>query len=265
MKAYDFEYDNKNLSDFNMVICQFGGSKGLDTINNGSEITFNTVSVLNGKRHELVSSIYEGCLEATIQVCKHTCSTDIQEISSVEFRELVKWLNRHKFLKFKILDEDHIDIYYEAAINISRIEIDGKLYGLELNILTNRPFALKEPKTIIVKNISQNGKHSINDTSYEEGYIYPSVEITINQDGNLNIYNALEDRNTYIANCVVGEVITMDYPIIQSSLSSHNIQNDFNWNFFRISNTYDNSRNDLTISIPCTIKVTYSPIVKVGL
>lgn len=265
MKAYDFEYDNKNLSDFNMVICQFGGSKGLDTINNGSEITFNTVSVLNGKRHELVSSIYEGCLETTIQVCKHTCSTDIQEISSVEFRELVKWLNRHKFLKFKILDEDHIDIYYEAAINISRIEIDGKLYGLELNILTNRPFALKEPKTIIVKNISQNGKHSINDTSYEEGYIYPSVEITINQDGNLNIYNALEDRSTYIANCVAGEVITMDYPIIQSSLSSHNIQNDFNWNFFRIANTYYNSRNDLTISLPCTIKLKYSPIVKVGL
>lgn len=265
MKAYDFEYDNKNLSDFNMVICQFGGSKGLDTINNGSEMTFNTVSVLNGKRHELVSSIYEGCLETTIQVCKHTCSTDIQEISSVEFRELVKWLNRHKFLKFKILDEDHIDIYYEAAINISRIEIDGKLYGLELNILTNRPFALKEPKTIIVKNISQNGKHSINDTSYEEGYIYPYTEIIVAEDGDLDIYNALEDRSTYIANCVTGEVITMDYPIIQSSLSSHNIQNDFNWNFFRIANTYDNSRNDLTISLPCTIKLKYSPIVKVGL
>lgn len=265
MKAYDFEYDNKNLSDFNMVICQFGGSKGLDTINNGSEIAFNMVSTLNGKKHELVSTVYESCLETTIQICKNSCTSDVAEISSTEFRELTRWLNRHKFLKFKILDEDHIDIYYEAAINISRIEIDGKLYGLELNILTNRPFALKEPKTIIIKNLSQNGKHSINDTSYEEGYIYPSVEITVCADGNLNIYNKLEDRNTFIANCKKNEVITMDYPIIQSSISSHNIQNDFNWNFFRIANTYDNSRNDLTISLPCTIKVKYSPIVKVGL
>lgn len=266
MKAYDFEFDNKNLSDFNMVICQFGGSKGLDTISNGSEITFNTVSTLNGKKHELVSTVYENYLETTIQVCKSSCTSDVTEISSVEFRELTRWLNRHNFLKFKILDEDHIDIYYEVAINISRIEIDGKLYGLELSIRTNSPFAYKEPKTFIIKNTIQNGKHSINDTSYEEGYIYPHTEITINESGNLDIHNAIEDRHTIIENCVAGEVITMDYPIIQSSISSHNIQNDFkDWKFFRIANTYNNSRNDLTISLPCTIKLKYSPIVKVGL
>lgn len=265
MKAYDFEFDNKNLSDFNMIICQFGSSKGLETINNGSEITFNTASVLNGKKHELISTMYEGCLETTIQICKNSCLSDVAEISPTEFRELTRWLSRHKFLKFKILDGDHIDLYYEAAINISRIEISGRLYGLELNILTNRPFALKEPKTIIIKNALQDGKHSINDTSYEEGYIYPFTEIIVNENGNLNIYNALENRSTYIANCVAGEVITMDYPIIQSSVSSHDINNDFNWNFFRIANTFDNSRNDLTISLPCTIKAKYSPIVKVGL
>lgn len=265
MKAYDFMYDNKNLSSFGFVICKFGGSSGVETVSNGSEIIFNTVSTLNGKKHELVSSKFEDCLETSIQICKSSCSTDIQEISSVEFRELTRWLNRHKFLNLKILDGSHIDIYYEAAINISRIEIDGKLYGLELSIRTNAPFALKEPKTIIIKNTLHNGKHSINDTSYEEGYIYPHTEIIINQDGNLNIYNALEDRNTCIVNCTSGEVITMNYPVIQSSLSSHNLQNDFNWNFFRVANTYENSRNDLTISIPCTMKIKYSPIVKVGL
>ena len=144
--------------------------------------------------------------------------------------------------------------------------MDGKLIGLELNVITNRPFALREPQTIQIRNLVKNGKYSINDTSYEEGYIYPYTEITIGkQDGDLDIYNALEDRHTCISNCVAGEVITMDYPIISSSISSHNIQNDFNWNFFRIANTVENSRNDLTISIPCTIKVRYSPIVKVGL
>jgi hypothetical protein len=258
-------YNNRNLSSFGFVICQFGGSKGTETVSNGSEIVFNTVSTLGGKKHELVSTQYEDCLEATIQICKNSCTSDVTEISTTELRELSRWLNRNKFLKFKILDEDNIDLYHEATFNINKIEIDGRLYGLELNIRTNRPFALKESKTIIIKNTLQDGKHSINDTSYEEGYIYPHTEITISKDGNLNIYNALEDRNTYIANCVAGEVITMDYPIIQSSLSSHNIQNDFNWNFFRIANAYDNSRNDLTISLPCTIKVKYSPIVKVGL
>jgi hypothetical protein len=114
-------------------------------------------------------------------------------------------------------------------------------------------------------NIEPKEKCIVNDTSYEEGHVYPYTEITILGDGDLNIHNDIEDRNTYIANCVAGEVITMDYPIIKSSVSSHNIQNDFNWNFLRIANTFNNVKNGLTISIPCKIKLKYSPIVKVGL
>lgn len=265
MLAYDFEYDSKRLSSFDMIICKFGGADGIETISNGSEITFNTVSTLGGAHHKLTSTQYESCLEATIQICKNSCSSSVMEITATEFRELTRWLNRKKFLKFKLLSEEYIDIYYEASFNISRIEINGKLIGLELTVLTNRPFALKEPRTITIKNTKIDGKHSVNDTSYEEGYIYPYTEITVNSDGDLKIYNAIEDRYTNILNCTTGEVITLDYPIIQSSNSSHNIQNDFNWKFLRIANTFDNSRNDLTISIPCTIKLKYSPIVKVGL
>ena len=91
------------------------------------------------------------------------------------------------------------------------------------------------------------------------------MEITVHRDGNLLIHNSIENRETYIANCKSGEIITLDYPVIQSSDSSHNIQNDFNWKFFRIANTYDNSRNDLIVSLPCSIKLKYSPIVKVGI
>lgn len=266
MKANDFEYDGKSLSSYGFVICHFGGSNGLETISNGSQITFNTVPTQNGVKHNLIGTQYEDCLETTIQICKNSCFGDSMEISNFEFRELVQWLNRKKFLKLKILDENYIDLYFEATFNISRIEMDGKLYGLELEVKTNRPFALKDPKIITIQNTEANGKYSINDTSHEEGYIYPKVEITIKQDGDLTIHNAIENRDTYIRNCKNGEIITMDYPIIKSFNSSHNnIQNDFNWNFFRIANTYENSRNDLTISLPCTIKVEYSPVVKVGL
>lgn len=264
MKAKDFSYDGKKLSDFDMVICNFG-SKGLETLSNGSHITFNTASVLDGSKHKLLSTQYEECLKTTIQICKNSCVTDVTEISAIDFRNLAKWLNRKKFLKFKILDEDYIDLYFEASFNINRIEFGGKIYGLELEVITNRPFALKEPRTIIIDNNYKNNTHSISDTSHEEGYIYPYTEIIIKEDGDLNIYNDIENRNTIITNCVKNEIITMDYPVIKSSVSSHMIQNDFNWNFFRVANTYENSKNNLTISIPCTIKIKYSPIVKVGL
>lgn len=268
MKAYDFEFDGKKLSEFGMVICNFD-SKGMETISNGSQITFNTVSVLGGSKHRLTSAIYEDCLETTIQICKNTCSGNTSEISPHEFRELTRWLSRKKFLKFKILDDNYWDLYFEVSFNISRIEFNGNLYGLELEVITNRPFALKESRIITInntaENIANNKKHSIFDQSHEEGFIYPYTKITILEDGDLKIYNALENRETEIKNCVAGEVITMDYPVIQSTIESHNVQNNFNWNFFRIANTFENRRNDLTISIPCTIKLEYSPIVKVGL
>lgn len=264
MKAYDFCYGSKNLSDFGFIICNFG-NKGLDTVSDGCQISFNTVPVLGGTKQELTSTQYEDCLETTIQICKHSCNGGIQEITETEHRNITKWLNRKKFLKFKPLSEEYIDLYFEASFNVSRIELDNRLFGFELEVRTNRPFALKEPRIIKINNTVANGKHSINDISHEEGYIYPHTEITISQSGDLKIHNAIENRDTYIANCTAGEVITMDYPVIQSSISSHDIQNDFNWNFFRVANTYENSRNDLTISIPCSIKVEYSPIVKVGL
>lgn len=264
MKAKDFEFDGKRLSDFGFIVVSFG-DKGLETID-GAEITFSTIPTRNGSIHLTTSTVYESCLETSIQIAKYSCSTGMQEISAVEFREISRWLNRRKFLKFKLLDENYIDLYYMASVvSIGRMELDGKLLGLELHIITNSPHSFKEPRTITINNIVQDGKHSINDTSYEEGYIYPYIEIIVNESGDLNIYNAIENRNTLIKNCKVGEVITMDYPVITSSLQSHNIQNDFNWTFFRIANTYDNSRNDLTISLPCSIKIKYSPIVKVGI
>ena len=315
MKAKDFEFDSKMLSSFGFVIVNFGGSKGLEIVE-GAEITFNMISSFNGSIHHLVSSEYENCLKTSIQIAKYSCFTGIQEISPIELRKISSWLNRKKFLKFKLLDEGHIDMYYMASVaNISRIELDGRLVGLELNIVTNSPHAFKEPRTTVIQatylyawdkfylidddqkgeNTGEyvtsykrdlypddgvynkyyyvyadekkrfNNKYSINDSSYEEGHIYPYTQITVEEDGDLDIYNAIEDRHTIIKNCKVNEVITMDYPVITSSLSTHDIQNDFNYNFFRIANTYDNSRNDLTISLPCSIKVEYSPIVKVGL
>ena len=327
MKAYDFQYGEHFLHEFGMIICNFGGSKGLETISNGSAITFNTVSTLNGSKHESTSAVYEECLETTIQICKNTCSGSTSEILPHEFRELTRWLNRKKFLKFKILDEHYQDLYCEASFNISRIEFNGSLVGLELEVKTNRPFFLKEPVSIKVKTKKlytwekyektdndekgvSTGKYatsydrgaypddgvkiysdididadteidvksthyyvftkeenvtSIFDSSHEEGYIYPHTEITVLEDGDLEICNTLENRKTCIDDCKSGEVITMDYPIIQTDNSEHDILNDFDYNFFRIANTYENRRNNIVTSLPCIIKVEYSPIVKVGL
>lgn len=265
MKAKDFEYDGRNLSDIGYVLCDFNSGGGFETIANGSQISFNTTSVQFGTKQELLSTEYNECLTTVFQICKNPCIYEELSISKDELRQIMKWLNRKDYHKLKILDSDYMDLYFEASFNISRIEMNGSLYGLELNVFTNRPFALHETQkhTIVVEN--QNEIKSVTSFSDDEGHIYPHTRIEIHADGDLTIYNALDNRTTSISNCISGEIITMDYPMIHSSIESHKIQNDFNWNFLRLANTFKTGKNQLVISLPCKINLSYSPPVKMAI
>ena len=148
---------------------------------------------------------------------------------------------------------------------MSRIIRNGNVIGLELEMITNRPFGVMEDTVVNIKNEIENGVENFYSISDDEGFIYPKTKITIKQDGDLKISNIFVQRDTIIKNCKAGEVIEMDYPVIKSSLESHKIQNDFNWNFFRIENKFKDKRNLIQISIPCEIEMIYSPIAKIGI
>ena len=150
MKCYDFEYDGRTLSSFGFVLCRFG-SGGTDTISNGSLISFNTVSSLYGQKYELASTQYDECISATFQICIDPCSLDFREITVDEMRKIMRWLNRKGFHKFKLVDPEYTNIYFEASFNVNRVEFDGRLYGFELEMTTNSPFAHMESFTTTLK------------------------------------------------------------------------------------------------------------------
>lgn len=264
MKCYDFEYDGRTLSSFGFVLCRFG-SGGTDTISNGSLISFNTVSSLYGQKYELASTQYDECISATFQICIDPCSLDFREITVDEMRKIMRWLNRKGFHKFKLVDPEYTNIFFEASFNVNRVEFDGRLYGFELEMTTNSPFAHMEPFTTTLNFANADDEREIVSASDDEGFIYPDVEITVNSDGDLSLYNEFEDRTTFIKGCTNGEVIKMRYPIIETSVPNHKIMDDFNWIFFRLANTFDDNVNHVTASLPCTIKIRYSPIVKIGI
>lgn len=267
--AYDFEYDGKNLSDFGFMICEFE-TKDKNVVSNGSKITFINAKTSNGTKYEPTGIQYDTFLEGKFSICKNPCNTDNLAMSVNEIRLLSKWLNRKENLKFKPLCDEYIQIYFEGSFNIELVKYNGKVYGMNLIFKSNRPYALLEEKTFYIKNKNSETNHYLYDLSDVEGFIYPSVKIVIEEDGDLIIKNYAEDsdqngRTTLIKNCTAGEIITMDYPIINSDNSSHNIQNDFNWNFFRIANSFYNNVNRVTISLSCSIEIRYSPIAKIGL
>lgn len=266
--AYDFEYAGFYLSDFGFVVCDFDSSSGTDIASAGSVITFNTVPRNKGKIWSLTSTQYDECIQTTIQICKNPNLYEDLRIDNDEYRSIMRWLNRREFLKFRLLTDDNTTDdtgFYMASFNVSKIKIQDVLYGLELTMETDKPFAYGEPQRIVINAKDTEREYDICDVSDEIGSIYPSMKITCNGSGDLMIYNDLENCTTEIKNCSEGEVITIDGDalFIETSLKSHTtINNDFNYCFFRIGNTYDKRNNRITVSLPCDIELSYMPVIK---
>lgn len=264
MRFYDFEYDGLLLSDMGYMVCDFG-SKGLETVNNGVDINFNTIPFFYGTKHELINTNYSDCLTATFQICKNPCNDYTEKITVEEFNRLTYWLSRKNFYKFKIINDEYEDIFFEATFNIRRIEFGGEIYGLELEMKTNRPYGLRE-LVFNSRTLSAGESLIINDMSNEEGFIYPYIEITLGDNsGTLTIQNSLSNEVTIINGCSAGEKITFNYPMITSSLSTHKIQDAFNWTFPKLINTFSSQKNIFSFSLSCYVKFAYNPIVKISI
>ena len=268
MNAIDFEYDSHYLSDFGFIICSFDGSSGVENVSVGSEISFNTVPMRQGRHFGLTSAVYENCIEAEFDIMKDAClSSDIQEISDAEFRHIMRWLNRREFLPFRFIeeDDDFNNRYYDASFNIEKITVDDKLYGVKLKMITNSPFGYGEDIKFIW-DADPDSQMIVQDMSDEIGDTFPVLKITMKESGDLYLRNETIGRQTLIKNCTINEVITIDnkHQIVSTDRETHKIYNDFNFIFFKIVNTLDERDNEITASLHCTIELTYSPIIKDG-
>lgn len=261
----DFEYDGVKLSDLHFMICSFDSGRGMETVSYGGDLTFNKVSEYNGKHWLLTNSLYEESLTATFSICPDPCYFDIEAgIDDATHRTIMRWLNKRTFAKFKPIVPGS-GVHFFGSFVVKGQLIDGKLIGYELTLETDRPFGIDEPVTYTFT-VNQNGNYTIMDTSDEIGHIYPRMEITPTADGTLNIWNSMDDEwATTITDCVAGELIILDHPMVSTSSASHKIQQCFDYNFPRICNTFLDNENILTFSLPCTVRLTYSPIRKVGL
>lgn len=269
MYAIDFEYDGKLLSDYGFIICDFNSSSGFNIASAGATITFTKVSKNKGKKYSLTSTQFDECITTTFHICKNPDIYDLEdmEISPYEFRTLMRWLNRREYLKFKVYDED-IDrertIYYDASFNIGKVKLNEILYGLELTLETDRPFGYGTEKIYNLSFPTAQTTYTIIDESDDVGTTYPSLKITCKANGDLSIKNKFNGVETSVKNCKTGEIITLDNEsqIITSSLSAHDLSDDFNYEFFRIGNTYESNENQISVSIPCEIELRYKPIIK---
>ena len=267
MYAIDFEYDGQLLSDFGFMICDFDGSSGANIIDSGCAITFTKVKRNAGLKHGLANTQFDDCLTATFHIAKRPEECDEQEISADEFRDLVRWLNRHQYLPFRIINEiehDKQTCYYNASFNFRKITIAEHLYGIELTVDTDAPFGYGFPVNKQWNNLAAGETVDLYDYSDDTKFFVPDMSIKVLEAGNLKITNSLTGSSMEIKNCSANEVITIygDTQVITTSKDSHKIYNDFNFDFLRIGNTYKDKKNVIKVSIPCNLTISYQPIIK---
>lgn len=269
MYAYDFEYDGQLLSDFGMIICDFSNSSGAGNADKGSEIKFNMVPAGYGKRFFVSGLQYENCLSTTFQICKDPRKfNDIGTgISNEEFRALSRWLNRKKFLWFRSFDWCDPEVekpWFRASFNLTRIDAGRQTVGIELSMVTDAPFGYGPEEEISMEFTDGALTGVIADLNEEMGDTYPWMRVTCGQSGIFTITNALNGCECTVENCLSDEVITFsgESMIISSSNTNHDIANDFNYDFFRISNNAEENENEITVSMPCTVEIRYRPIWK---
>ena len=263
----DFEYDGQLLSQFGFMICDFNGSSGVTTIDTGYTISFTKIARNSGRHYGLANTQFEDCLTATFQIAK--CPDDCldEEITDDEYRDIVRWLNRHQFLPLRIINEieqDKQSCYYNASFNIRKIAVNDRLYGLELTVETDAPFGYGFPVNKQWNNLAAGETVDLYDYSDDTKFFVPDMSIKVLEAGNLKITNSLTGSSMEIKNCSVNEVITIygDTQVITTSSDSHKIYNDFNFDFLRIGNTYKDKKNVIKVSIPCNLAISYQPIIK---
>ena len=266
----DFNYCGHSLSEYNGIIGDIGGGGDISPVDIGSVLNLNPVELKLLKTRKSIIATYDSYVEKQFSFFKNIC-TGTDHYTRQEVTEIIRWLNQPRYEKFTPIYTDTTwpTVHYYASFNVKPITYMGNVIGFQVDMTTNAPFGYYDDVTV-------TGTHTltINDTSDEQGFIYPTCSVTAHFDGHLILSNNRDSNNkTIIANCQAGETITLDGKtgIITTDAPHVNFYNDFNYVFPKIWNRMESDGTNSTVNIfsvndeGATISITYSPISKFGL
>ena len=267
----DFEWCGQSGSLFGLLPCYIDSSSDISISDGGATINFNTSNVTGSNKWNFLSSKYDSVLSGTFQVCKNPCTTSSKYFDAEDIRAMNRWLCRkdgyHKFKIVKDGDEGYSEFYFNAYLNVKKIEGLGHVIGLEITVTTDAPFAYFEPKSAVMNLSVSDLQYVYIDMSDEVGTLYPNFKITCLANGDYVIKNSMSGIQSKISGCQTGEIITMDseHKILSSSVRGDDLLKSFNFGWLDIKNTLDERKNTYSSNLPCKIEMIYSPIAKIGL
>ena len=300
MTLTDFVFRGDRLSDLDCMVAYMVTSPS-ESVSMGSVMTHETLYINSSYKSKKIRAKYEEPITATWDIFKKDCNQINKSFSDKEISHIMKWLGSKTSAKFCPIydDSSYPGIYFMGTFNkIDAITIGSDIVGFTVTFEAETPWGYGYPRTIKVSGNTENWEFMINCDSDDEGYLYP--DSTIVKIGNLGsknefaMYHKLvngatisfnhstsmveipENKGTvdgfdidliYVRNCVSNEILTFnsEYGIIESNQKHATLYNDFNYNYPRLFSKYKTIKNVFTVSIPCEIEITYSPIRKVGI
>ena len=288
MLVTDFEFAGQKASSWGLMPCAFSYSD-TDTVSNGSKLTFTTAKPAKGDTWHFIGSQYNEQLTGTLEIMKKNCSGVYNNnfFTLEELRAIMRWLNRKDGYHRLVLTIDDMpgysEIWFNAYINVSVVEMVGQPIGLSLEITTDKPYGYFAEQTSTI-NLA-DGMAVVYDISDEVGITYPVFTFRHQFDPEDFEGESLELIHSYHNEdgIVISKTTTIVDPgcdfVIDSKHRMIYQRNEnqtpidftkYNFNFVwpTLVNTYDYNENIFdTGSSNCTfdVDITYSPIAKVGL
>ena len=241
----DFTYCGKKLSDFSCIIGGVTANTGIEAMDLGNKLNMNPIALPFLKKQKSVYPTYDDMLTATISIIKDPCEGSLY-FTQAEAKAILRWLNQPVYREFvpEYSDENWmVSTHYYVTFNVQPLVNGSNVCGFSLEMNSNAPFGYYD-KVEITNNTSSL---VVNDTSDEQGYQYPIVELTVTTDGTVVLLNSADNRYTLVDNCVAGEVLTFDGEkgIITSSEEHEKLYSDFNYFYPRIVNSMNDDGSDL--------------------
>lgn len=270
MYVDDFEFDGKLLSSFGFSCMTWNGDPNASS--NVSHIEFTTIRPIHRSKWMHYGAQFSEPLSTTIEIGKYNCDTGtFDELTPNQQSPIMRWLNRRDgYKEFRLPDQTgYNNLYFYVQINATPLMFRGRVYGFELAVTADRPFAIQKCSDSFT--ISEvNGQHTILDISDDIGNTPVFMTVTTAGAGTLTIKNSRLDDNDaiIIENVVADEEFILDgihlIAADTADRSDINMADRFNFKFPALVNTYSNIANVFTFSVPCTVEVRWDSPVKVG-
>ena len=269
MYAKDFEFDRRCLSDFGFTCITWNGDPNASS--NVANIEFTTKRPFNRSKWNYHASNWSEPLTATFEIAMLDCEHDsLRHLTPYELSHIMRWINRRDgYKKFRLIGQHgYQNIYFNVQINARPLRHRGMVYALELSLVCDRPFGIKHYEEDFTIS-SANGKFTIEDVSDDVGTTPITMFIVPSRSGELTISNSMGGHVTSIKDCTSGVSILLNgedlIAIEDTTNATTPFARRFNYRFPTLKNTYEETTNVFTVSLPCTIHVEWDSPVKVGI